>query len=194
MDEVEKLVRRIFTIHGTEWKIPLEEEEEEYYDYEENYITQKLLRHHELRKHIMDEGYTWEQAEKIIDEAELRGIIDLKGIDPNIPKSKEMNKYVLANEEYWVENEYDIMSDIEIEEILHAEPKDYVEDLCFDERDEDEGKLREVYAEYNEKKLSREDLILGLMRKGYTEGGGRATNRKVHNAGVQRRGEGELDT
>ncbi|MEM3593812.1 MAG: hypothetical protein QXS27_03705 [Candidatus Jordarchaeaceae archaeon] len=168
MDETEKLVRRIFILHGRDRKIPLTWDAE-YYDYDENYTVQKLLHHHELRKHIMDEGYTWEQAGKIIDEAELRGIIDLKDIDPDIPRSVEMNEYALTNEEYWVEEEYDSMSDFVIEEILDAEPKEYVDDDYFDREDEDERKLRMVYVEYNEKKLSREELITGLMGKRYTE-------------------------
>ncbi|MEM3564922.1 MAG: hypothetical protein QXR19_16965 [Candidatus Jordarchaeaceae archaeon] len=64
MDEVEKLVRTIFTIRGETWKIPLDEREEKHYDYEENYIVQKRFHRHELRKHIMEEGHTREQAEK----------------------------------------------------------------------------------------------------------------------------------
>jgi len=48
--------------------------------------------------------------------------------------------------------------------------KDYVVEYLFHSGDENEEKLREVYAEYNKKELTREELVEGLLRKGYTRG------------------------
>ncbi|MHA1210652.1 MAG: hypothetical protein ACTSRF_15725 [Candidatus Freyarchaeota archaeon] len=48
--------------------------------------------------------------------------------------------------------------------------KDYVVEYLFHSGDENEEKLREVYAEYNKKELTREELVEGLLRKGYTKG------------------------
>jgi hypothetical protein len=74
MNEIERMVRAIFLTYGETRKIPIEEEELWCYDYEENYIIQKLLHHHEIRENIMNQGYTHEQAEEIITDCEMRGL------------------------------------------------------------------------------------------------------------------------
>lgn len=75
----------------------------------------------------------------------------------------------MANEEHWVEEEDQCLTDRVIEDFMDSEVKDYVLDFPFDLNDKDEKKLREVYAEHNRKELSREQLIKGLIERGYTE-------------------------
>lgn len=161
----------MFILHGHTRKIPLEEEEIRCYDYKEDYIIQKLLYHSELAKHIANEGYTQEQTKNIIHECKERGIIDktVTGPDHPYPKNTPEDLYLMTNEEHWVEKEHEHLGYIVIEEIMKSEVKDYVLEYQFDWEDKDEEKLREIYAEQNEKELSKEQLINGLMRKGYTE-------------------------
>ncbi|MHA1261708.1 MAG: hypothetical protein ACTSSA_06350 [Candidatus Freyarchaeota archaeon] len=109
MDEVEQLVRTIFFTHGSTRKIPLDEEEQWNYDYNEDHIAQRLLYRHELREQIMRKGYTREQAEKMISECWLRGIIDEVSTDPR-PCKNDRDRFIMANEEYWVEREGDFLS------------------------------------------------------------------------------------
>ncbi len=169
MDDIERMVRTIFHQHGRTLKIPLEAEEKMCYDYEEDYIIQKLLYRYEIREQIMKKGYTHEQAENMISESVLRGIIDLKSIDPDGLSNRDKNKYVMANEEYWVKEEFYRLRDRVIEGFMESEVKDYVLEFQFGWEDEDEEKLREVYAEHNKKELSKNQLIKGLVEKGYTE-------------------------
>ncbi|MEM3563666.1 MAG: hypothetical protein QXR19_10575 [Candidatus Jordarchaeaceae archaeon] len=75
----------------------------------------------------------------------------------------------MANEERWVEEEFQSLSHWIVEELMNSETKDYVSECPFYLNDKDEEKLREVYAEHNEKYLSKEQLIKGLMGKSYTE-------------------------
>lgn len=166
MDEVERLIRTIFITHGRTRKISIEEREISCYDYEEDYIIQKLLYRHELREYIMKEGYTREQAEKIISESVVREILDGAGIDLR-PKTQEKDQYVMANEEHFVEDELEHLRYTVCEEIMETEVKDYVLESKFHRNDKDEEKLREIYAEHNKKELTREQLVKELMKKGY---------------------------
>ncbi|MBW1935826.1 MAG: hypothetical protein ACTSRF_06640 [Candidatus Freyarchaeota archaeon] len=167
MDEVERLIRTIFLLHGETRKIPLTLEGKRIYDYNEDYIMQKLLYRYELIEHITKRGYTQEQAEKMIAECWLRGIINMVSMDPQPPK-KDRDIFIMANEEYWVEEEEGLLSDYVREEIVEREIREYVLDHTLNEHDEHEEKIREVYYEHNRKVLRRETLIHGLMKRGYT--------------------------
>lgn len=56
MDEVEQLVRTIFFTHGSTRKIPLDEEEQWNYDYNEDHIAQRLLYRYDLRRTDNEKG------------------------------------------------------------------------------------------------------------------------------------------
>ncbi|MEX2704050.1 MAG: hypothetical protein Q6352_002130 [Candidatus Freyrarchaeum guaymaensis] len=167
MDEVEQLVRTIFFTHGSTRKIPLDEEEQWNYDYNEDHIAQRLLYRHELREQIMRKGYTREQAEKMISECWLRGIIDEVSTDPR-PCKNDRDRFIMANEEYWVEREGDFLLNYVFDDIRNSEVRKYVLDYPLHEDDVHEKRIREVYHEHNQKVLSRKTLIRGLLRKGYT--------------------------
>ena len=167
MDEVEQLVRTIFFTHGSTRKIPLDEEEQWNYDYNEDHIAQRLLYRHELREQIMRKGYTREQAEKMISECWLRGIIDEVSTDPR-PCKNDRDRFIMANEEYWVEREGDFLLNYVFDDIRNSEVRKYVLDYPLHEDDVHAKRIRDVYHEHNQKVLSRKTLIRGLLRKGYT--------------------------
>ena len=168
MNEIERMVRTILLTHGETRKIPIDQEDLWCYDYEESYIIQKRMRHKELREHIMEKGCTREQAEEMILDCWVRGVIGRVSVDLDNCESKDKDEYVMANEEYWVEDETDSLGCRVVDEFMNSEVREYVTEYPFFD-DEDEEKLREVYFEHNEKYLSRNQLIKGLMGKGYTE-------------------------
>lgn len=168
MNEIERMVRTIFLVYGETKKIPIAEEDLWCYDYEESYIIQKCMRHKELIERIIERGYKVEQAEEIILECCIRGVMDLVSLDLESPVNRDNDEYVMVNEEHWVESEVERLGYRVFEEFMKAEVREYVAEYPFFE-DEDEVKLREVYAERNLKELSKDELVRGLVGKGFTE-------------------------
>jgi len=178
MKMIERMIREILLIHGETDKLPLEEayigkDEEgeeifvDMYDYEEDYMIRKTLTHGELKKHIMERGYTEKQAEEIITDCLVRGVMDRIIVDLDHP-GREGDIYALVNEEHWVEDEHSSLRHLVINIYGNSEVKDYVLKDAFNWNDTDEKKIREVFHEHNTKHLTRQQLTQGLVKRGYT--------------------------
>ena len=190
----ERMVREILLVHGKTDKIPLkkvyagkdEDGEETFldiYDYEEDYKIRKRLCRKKLREHIMRKGYTEKQADEIILDCVVRGVIDRISVEDN----RDMEEFILANEEHWVEMEVSSLWGI-VEEYMNLEVKDYVLEDAFNWDDKDEEKIREVFHEHNTKHLTRQQLTEGLAKKGYTP---QEAQKLIENYTTQERNEEE---
>lgn len=170
MDERQRIIREIFQKNGEDWRFPIYKEDWGYYDYAVKKIIRKALTQGELKNLLAEKGYSEAEAEEIIRECELRGIIELKGVGYN--SSGDDDTYMTVNEEDLVAEKVDdlIYHIHELRKELEEEIKDYIVDAVFDENDEDEIRLGEVYAEQNRKELSKTKLIQCLKEKGYTDG------------------------
>ena len=188
MDERQRIVREIFLKNGKDRKFPIREEDWKYYDYEEEEVIRKELTRGNLKNLLIDKGYTEEEAKEIIRECWLRNILTIMGIGSS--PSQEENICLMINEEHLVKDivksfEYEVY---EMVKDVGEEIKDYIVDAVFDENDEDEIKLREVYAEQNKKELSKTELIQQLQEKGYTNEEAEQLIQKYTNEEVEKTG------